>query len=194
MSTQSAVGMRHASFFGGDFVVVAILYGLGGEDGVQRVGVGLLFHPFPDCVEHVAVDFEGFVAQGGVVKCAEDVVQYFVDGNTRVFPSVEDTAGRLSVISSCFGKAVEAKENLRCHVLQDGSCNSSCNTVELVGEMIFGEHGVCWVGALWVIPRLELRVGAVVLSTARKLCVRTRHTLLRQHQKIPSSKTEKLHQ
>lgn len=98
-------------------MVVAILYGLGGEDGVQRVGIGLLFYPFADCVEHVAVDFEGIVAQGGVVKCAEDVVQYFVDGNTGVFPSVEDTTGGFSVISSCFGEAGEAKGNLRCHVL-----------------------------------------------------------------------------
>jgi hypothetical protein len=55
--------------------------------------VRVLVDPFLDRVEHVAVDLEVGVARGGVVEDVEDVGDYFVDGDTGVFPGVEDAAG-----------------------------------------------------------------------------------------------------
>jgi hypothetical protein len=56
------------------------------------VAVGLFVSPFSYGVVHVALDFDTFVAEGWVVEGAEDVAHYFVDGDTWVLPSVEDSS------------------------------------------------------------------------------------------------------
>lgn len=66
--------------------------GLGGEQVVEVVAVGRLVGPLPDRVEHVLLDGDALVADGGVVEGAEDVVDDFVDGNVGIFPGVEDAA------------------------------------------------------------------------------------------------------
>jgi hypothetical protein len=41
---------------------MAGFYRGGGEDTVKVLTVGLLVYPFADCVEHISVDFEGFIS------------------------------------------------------------------------------------------------------------------------------------
>jgi hypothetical protein len=55
--------------------------------------VRLLVYPFAYCIEHVAVDFDRFVAQSGVVEGAQDVGHYFVHGNAWVLPGVDYAGG-----------------------------------------------------------------------------------------------------
>lgn len=69
----------------------------GAEDVVERSAVGLIVDPFADCVEHVAMEFALLVTHGGVVESAEDVFHDFVDGDSWVLPSVENTAGLVLV-------------------------------------------------------------------------------------------------
>jgi hypothetical protein len=52
---------------------MAGFYGGRGEDIVKVMTVRLLVYPFTDCVEHVSLDFEGFISQGWVVEDSEDV-------------------------------------------------------------------------------------------------------------------------
>jgi hypothetical protein len=96
------------TFFAGGLVVSTSFDKFGGEDVVQSIAVRLFFCPFSHSVEHVAVDFDGFVAEGGVVESAEDVDHYFVDLDSGVLPCVE---------------------NAGCSVLEDGGCNSSGHAV-----------------------------------------------------------------
>lgn len=82
-------------------VVLMVADGLGGEQMVEVVAVGRLLCPLADGVEHLLVDLDALVAQSGVVECAEDVVDDFVDGDVGVFPGVEDAAGQSQ--SSVYG-------------------------------------------------------------------------------------------
>jgi hypothetical protein len=63
------------------------------QDVVEGLRVALFVYPGADRGEHGLVNLDVFVAKSGVVEGAEDVVHYFFDGNTRVFPCVENTTG-----------------------------------------------------------------------------------------------------
>ena len=73
-------------------VVTTGLHGFGGEDGVQAVSIRLLVDPGAYCGEHVAVDFEAFVAEGWVVEDAHYVGHYFLDWDAWVLPCVENAS------------------------------------------------------------------------------------------------------
>jgi hypothetical protein len=77
-------------------VILAISHGLRGEDGVELVATGMLVRPFLDGVEHVSLDSDVFVAECGVVEGLEDVVDYFINWDARVLPSVQDTSAKRS--------------------------------------------------------------------------------------------------
>ncbi len=80
------------SFLAGGFVVMSCFNGGGAEDVIEVVSVWLLFNPFTDCSEHVAVDFNGLIAKSRVMEDAEDVSHYFVHVDAWIFPSVDDAA------------------------------------------------------------------------------------------------------
>ncbi len=44
------------------------------------------------------------------------------------------------------------------YILQDCDGNSATDWIEVVAEVILGEHGVGWVAAVWVIPHHVLLV------------------------------------
>jgi molybdopterin biosynthesis enzyme len=74
-------------------VVAAGFDALGRQEGVDLVAPRIVVGPLAHGVEHVFVDLDVLVTDGGVVEGAEDVVDDFVDGNAGIFPSVEDAAG-----------------------------------------------------------------------------------------------------
>jgi hypothetical protein len=76
---------------GGSAVVMTSFDRFGRQDVVQRLWVALFVYPGADGGEHGLVDLDVFVAESGVVEGTEDVVHYFFDGDSRVFPGVEDT-------------------------------------------------------------------------------------------------------
>lgn len=110
------------------------------EDVVELSTVRLLVNPFSDSVEHVAVKLAVFVTNSWVVESAENISHNLVDGDSWVFPCVQNT---------------------RRNILQDCCCNTTGNSIQFVGEMVLGEHGMCRIGAVGIIPRLELRVGTI---------------------------------
>lgn len=118
-------------------MIAASLDGLRAEDMVQLVALWVLINPLLDGGEHVALDLAVVVAEGWVVEGAEDILDDFADWDTWVFPCEENTWNS---------------------VLQNSGRNSSSNWVEVVGEMVLGEHGVCWIAACWIIPNNELLV------------------------------------
>lgn len=132
---------------------------------VEAVALGVLVDPFLDCVVHVAVDLEVLVACGGVVEDVEDVVDYFVDGDAGVFPGVEDAAG--GWVSGC--GSWRGGGYSRSGILQDRSSDSSAYGVEVVGEMVLGQHGVSWVTGVGVVPWDELLVSTRLHHGARSI-------------------------
>jgi hypothetical protein len=71
-------------------VVLTIAHRLRGQELVN--GVAGFLGPRPNGGEHVALDLDLLVAQGGVVEGAENVVNKFVYGDTRVLPGVDHAA------------------------------------------------------------------------------------------------------
>lgn len=57
---------------------------------VELVAAGVMVCPLLDGAEHVSVDLNVIVADGGVVECAKDVIENLIDGNARVLPSIKD--------------------------------------------------------------------------------------------------------
>lgn len=50
----------------------------------------MLVCPFLDGGVHVSLDLNAVVTEGRVVERAEDVVDYLIDWDARIFPSVQD--------------------------------------------------------------------------------------------------------
>jgi hypothetical protein len=98
-------------------VILAISHGLRGEDGVELVAAGMLVRPFLDGVEHVSLDSDVFVAECGVVEGLEDVVDYFINWDARVLPSVQDTWNS---------------------ILQYRDSNTAGTRIQNVGEVVLG--------------------------------------------------------
>lgn len=78
-------------------MVFAILDRLTTKNGVELVPLAMLVSPLSDCLEHVTLNLNVIVSDGGVVKRAEDIVDNLIDRNICVFPRVKDTAGRALV-------------------------------------------------------------------------------------------------
>lgn len=49
-------------------MILSIPHGLGGEERVKLVAARMLIRPLPDGVEHVSLDSNVFVTEGGVVE------------------------------------------------------------------------------------------------------------------------------
>lgn len=90
MPAQRAVVMV---MFGRSSVIVAGFDGLRGQNVIEGLRIRVFVDPGANGGEHGFVDLDVFVAKGGVMKSTEDVVHYFVNGDSGVFPGVEDTAG-----------------------------------------------------------------------------------------------------
>jgi hypothetical protein len=92
MPAKRAVIVNVSAATAGSCVVAAGFYGFGGKNRVQVVAVGLLVDPVADCGEHVAVNFDAFVAEGGMVEDAYNVGHYFFHWDTWVLPGEEHTS------------------------------------------------------------------------------------------------------
>jgi len=71
-------------------MVLAILDRLGRE----QVSEILMLFPSPHtyCVEHLSLDFHMLIAGGRVVESPQDIIEHLVDRDSRVVPSVQNTA------------------------------------------------------------------------------------------------------
>lgn len=72
-------------------MVFAILDRCATENVVDIKPVTLLVSPLLHRLEHVTLNLNAIVSDRGVVKCAEDVVDYLVHGDICMFPCVQDT-------------------------------------------------------------------------------------------------------
>ena len=129
-------------------VVAAGLDGLRAEDVVQLVALWVLIDPLLDCGEHVTLDLTVVVAKSWVVEGAENILDDFADWNTWVLPCEENTWNS---------------------VLQNSGRNSTSNWVEVVGEMVLGEHGVCWIAARRIVPDNKLLVRRALHDGTRSI-------------------------
>lgn len=75
-----------------DNLVLAILDGLAPEDVVELMAAGALVRPLPYDIEHFLLDLHTLIANSRVVEGTENVVDDFVDGDARMFPSIENAA------------------------------------------------------------------------------------------------------
>lgn len=75
----------------------------------------MLVGPFFNGLEHIPLNFDTVVAEGGVVEYAEDVVDDLINGDTWIFPGVQNTAcecqctifceQRLALTEQCTGES-----------------------------------------------------------------------------------------
>jgi hypothetical protein len=89
------------------------------------------------------------------MKSAQDVIHHFINGNSRVLPGVQD-----ATVNGQYKSRRIVRWYLRRDVLKDSGSDSASNWVQHVRKMILREHGMSWVGAMRVIPGLELRICA----------------------------------
>ena len=73
-------------------MVVASFDGLRAKDAVQTLTFWILIDPVAHSVEHVTMYFNLFFPQSWVMESTEDVRHDFIDGNTGVLPSVENSS------------------------------------------------------------------------------------------------------
>lgn len=76
----------------GQNVVLPILDRFGAEDMVKVVTSWILINPFTDRVKHIPLNFDSLVTEGWVVESTKNIVNDFFDRNSRVFPSIENSA------------------------------------------------------------------------------------------------------
>jgi hypothetical protein len=70
-------------------VVLSLLDALRTEQVVQLMAAGVLVRPLPNCAEHVAVDLNALVADGGMVECTQNIIADLVHRNIGVLPSIK---------------------------------------------------------------------------------------------------------
>lgn len=80
------------------YMVFSVLDGLGSQNVVQLVAAGILIGPLANRTEHVAVDLDALISNGRVVESANDIIDDLIYGDTRIFPSIQNTTGM------CFGQ------------------------------------------------------------------------------------------
>lgn len=139
-------------------MVLSVLDGFRTQRAVQIVVTRVFVGPLPHGVEHVLLDLDVFIADGWVVKGAEDVVDDFIHWHGCVLPGVQHAA--VPGLSARWYRRLRYGIYLRDSVLQDGGRNSAGARVQDVGEVVFGQHRVSRVGAGRVPPGLQLIVGA----------------------------------
>lgn len=103
---------------------------------VELVAVRCLLSPLADCVEHLALDLDTLIADGGVVEGAENVVDNFVNRDTRVLPGVDDAAEICVRKSSSEWVLPERWKDLRDNILKDRRGNPASTRVKDVCEVI----------------------------------------------------------
>ena len=118
-------------------VVMSSLYRFRREDLVQVLSV-VVAGPLLHDLEHVVVYLAVRIAKCWVMEHTHTVVQDLVDRHIWVVPSVYDA---------------------RRDVLQDSDRDLTGWWVQDVGEVILGQHAVCWVGGCRVRPDLKLVLG-----------------------------------
>ena len=74
-------------------MVFSVLDGFGSQNVVQLVAAGVLVSPLANRTEHVAVDLDALISNGRVVESANDIIDDLIYGDTRVFPSIQNTTG-----------------------------------------------------------------------------------------------------
>lgn len=84
-----------------DHVVFAVLDRFTPQKVIKLIPTLVLIGPLSHGLEHIALDLNVIVSDGGVMERAEDVVNNFIDRNTCVLPGIEDAAGYLSVGTPC---------------------------------------------------------------------------------------------
>lgn len=72
-------------------VVLVVLDRLGGEEVGELVAARVLVGPLLDSGVHVTLDLNIVASSSRVVKCADHIVDDFVNGNRRVLPSIENS-------------------------------------------------------------------------------------------------------
>ena len=122
-------------------VVLARSHAVGAEEVIEPRLVLLAGSPALDDVEHVAMEFAVLVSERGVVENSTDIIQDFMDRDIRMFPCEHDPWS---------------------YVLEDCGRELPCRLVENVGEMVFAEHAVGWIAAVWVRPGFVLVLPACV--------------------------------
>lgn len=73
-------------------VVLAIANRFGREEVFKLVSARMLIGPLPDSVEHVTLDLNIIVTEGGVVECTEDIIDDLINRDASVLPCVQDAA------------------------------------------------------------------------------------------------------
>lgn len=116
-----------------------VLDRLGGEEVGELVAARVLVGPLLDSGKHVTLDLNIVASSSRVVKCADHIVDDFVNGDRRVLPSIE---------------------NSRDNVLKNRGGNATSTRVQDICEVVLGQHGVSWIRASRVFPGLQLRLGA----------------------------------
>ncbi len=91
--------------------------------------------PLLDSIEHVSMHLAVLVSRGGMVEDLHAVVQDLLDRDVGVIPRIHD-AGR--------------------HELQDLACHLPGGLVEDIAEVVFAQHRVGRVRAVWVGPGFVL--------------------------------------
>lgn len=69
-------------------MIFTILDRFATEDAVNIMLLSILISPLSHRVKHITLNLNVMVADGRVVKCAEDVVDYFVNRHICVLPGV----------------------------------------------------------------------------------------------------------
>lgn len=115
-------------------MIFAILDRFTTKKSVEFISVAMLVSPLADCIEHVTLNLNVVVSDGGMVERAEDIVGYLIDRNIRVLPRVQYTAvyGLVGMDKWIW----RGRPDLRYDVLQHSGCDSARAWIENVGEVV----------------------------------------------------------
>jgi len=69
-------------------MVLALLNGLGGQDVVELIALGVLIGPLLHGPKHIPLDLDLIAAEGGVMEGAKNVVDDLLNGDVGVFPGI----------------------------------------------------------------------------------------------------------
>lgn len=100
----------------------------------------IALHPSLDHIEHVSVYFDVAFSGCRVMKYLQAIIQHLLRGDVWVVPGVK---------------------HARSDKFEDLCSDLASWFVQDIAEMILTQHGVCWVGAVGIRPRL------ILMSTTR---------------------------
>jgi hypothetical protein len=64
------------------------------------VAARMLSRPLANRVEHISLYFQSLIAKRGMVERPKNVIDDLVDGNTGIFPGVQNTTAKYQYIYS----------------------------------------------------------------------------------------------